>query len=49
MNQITNYIIEEKEFDAACPEEKIMNSRQEALLEPIVEELGFELVDVRIL
>ena len=27
MNQITNYIIEEKEFDAACPEEKIMNSR----------------------
>lgn len=27
MNQITNYI-EEKEFDAACPEEKIMNSRQ---------------------
>ena len=25
MNQITNYIIEEKEFDAACPEEKIMN------------------------
>ena len=21
MNQITNYIIEEKEFDAACPEE----------------------------
>ena len=28
MNQITNYIIEEKEFDAACPEEKIMNSRQ---------------------
>ena len=28
MNQITNYIIEEKELDAACPEEKIMNSRQ---------------------
>ena len=28
MNQITNSIIEEKEFDAACPEEKIMNSRQ---------------------
>ena len=28
MNQITNYIIEEKEFDAACPEEKIMISRQ---------------------
>ena len=28
MNQITNYIIEEKEFDAACPEEKTMNSRQ---------------------
>ena len=28
MNQITNYIIEEKEFDEACPEEKIMNSRQ---------------------
>lgn len=28
MNQITNYIIEEKEFDAVCPEEKIMNSRQ---------------------
>ena len=28
MNQITNYIIEEKEFDAACPKEKPMNSRQ---------------------
>ncbi len=29
-----------------CPEEKNMSSRQKTLLEPIVTELGFELVDV---
>ena len=34
MNQITNYIIEEKEFDSACPEEKIMNSRQKHFSSP---------------
>ena len=34
MNQITNYIIEETEVEAACPEEKIMNSRQKHFSSP---------------